>query len=637
MSLRGKVLSFYLLAVVAMAVVGYAAARLIVLRSFADLETQAARQNVDRALNALSNEVATLDTFAEDWAVWDDTYAFIENGNEEYIRSNLVDETFIHLRLNVMLYVRSSGEPGFAKAFDLNTQREVTVPMSLLQRVSANDPLIRLVDPERPLSGIVLTPEGLMVAATRPILPSNGDGPVRGALLMAKYLDGEELERLATIAVLSLAMHRLDDPTLPADFAAVRPLLSVESTVAVRPLSGEAIGGYAVLTDIYGEPGVLLRIDMPRDIYQQGETTTLYFVIALVAAGVIFIVSLSFHLDRLVLSRLARLDAEVNRISQTGDPAARVVVSGNDELAHLAQATNRMLQALEQSHNAVKEVTARYSRLFEEVQAGVLVIDVTSHMIIDANPAAIRMLGASRETVIGAHCSRFCQNEDERCFDMSDEEVVWRSEGELRKANGESVPVMKAASSIMLEGRRHLLESVVDISERKKREKRLTYLAFHDPLTGVANRHTLEDALQDVLVAARDGTPGALLLLDLDNFKPVNDRIGHAVGDEVLVRLTQIIPASLRSSDLLARLGGDEFVALLENTTLEQARDIAERICRTVETTDILIGENALRLTASIGVIAIDGRLSARELMANVDLALYEAKERGRNRVVVHW
>jgi diguanylate cyclase (GGDEF)-like protein len=164
----------------------------------------------------------------------------------------------------------------------------------------------------------------------------------------------------------------------------------------------------------------------------------------------------------------------------------------------------------------------------------------------------------------------------------------------------------------------------------------LAYLASHDPLTALPNRRSLSEALERVVAHARRGTESALLFLDLDNFKVVNDTLGHAAGDRLLVTLAHMLGESLREGDLLARLGGDEFAILLERTSLAQAQCVAERTRARIETFRFEAGEQRFELGISIGVVAIDGGQSAQVVLAQADIAMYAAKDQGRNRVVVY-
>ncbi len=175
-----------------------------------------------------------------------------------------------------------------------------------------------------------------------------------------------------------------------------------------------------------------------------------------------------------------------------------------------------------------------------------------------------------------------------------------------------------------------------EVAEREQREQELAYLAAHDPLTGLPNRRSLEEAMVRAVAQARRGTPGALLFLDVDNFKLVNDNLGHATGDEVLVHLAAFLRKQLRAEDLLARFGGDEFAVLQEGVTPEEARKVAERMCRKVEEFKTDPDGPGFNLSLSIGLVPIEGETSPGILLSQADAATYEAKKLGRNRVVVN-
>lgn len=162
--------------------------------------------------------------------------------------------------------------------------------------------------------------------------------------------------------------------------------------------------------------------------------------------------------------------------------------------------------------------------------------------------------------------------------------------------------------------------------------------AATDPLTGIANRrHFSEQAARAIATAHRHGRPSALLELDLDGLKTVNDTHGHAVGDELLLAFVRTCHANLREGDILGRLGGDEFAVLLPETTLAQAQVIAERLRLAFEREDVRVDEIRLPPSVSVGIAAVgpEGRSTLEDLLRGADAALYEAKRAGRNRVVV--
>jgi len=131
MTLRKKALMTVGITITGLLIILYFISQITLVRGFTELEEQHTRQNVERALSALSNDLLTLDAIVGDWASWDDTYDFIEDANDEYIESNLIDGTFTELRLNLMLFINSSGQIVFGKAFDLYNEEEITIPQSL--------------------------------------------------------------------------------------------------------------------------------------------------------------------------------------------------------------------------------------------------------------------------------------------------------------------------------------------------------------------------------------------------------------------------------------------------------------------------------------------------------------------------
>ncbi|MFK4836023.1 diguanylate cyclase [Microbacterium sp. ZW T2_14] len=171
---------------------------------------------------------------------------------------------------------------------------------------------------------------------------------------------------------------------------------------------------------------------------------------------------------------------------------------------------------------------------------------------------------------------------------------------------------------------------------RVRLQRQLAFLALHDQLTGVANRQLLEQSLEDALDAAfAHDAPLAVLFLDVDEFKSINDRFGHAVGDAVLVELAIRLSAGVRSDDVVGRIGGDEFVAICANTDKAAATTIAERILR-LTNEPIVIDDGTVSASVSVGISMFDPRSQPRptpeQLLVRADRAMYESKGAGKNR-----
>ena len=177
--------------------------------------------------------------------------------------------------------------------------------------------------------------------------------------------------------------------------------------------------------------------------------------------------------------------------------------------------------------------------------------------------------------------------------------------------------------------------ATLEASLRQERE-RLRYLATHDPLTKLLNRAMLMETLQEGVQAARAGDCSALLYIDLDNFKLINDSLGHGVGDRVLAEVATVLQKSVRSQDVPFRLGGDEFAILLRDIGLEKARIISERILSRIQDFAFSDSKNTFILNASIGITIVDGTAGPEEVIAFADSACYSAKAHGRNRMEVY-
>lgn len=178
--------------------------------------------------------------------------------------------------------------------------------------------------------------------------------------------------------------------------------------------------------------------------------------------------------------------------------------------------------------------------------------------------------------------------------------------------------------------------AVQNIAERRQLERDLEFLAEHDPLTKLFNRRRLPVAVETAITAARGGLPGALLYIDLDNFKVVNDTLGHDAGDRLLLCVADILRSAVRENDVLVRFGGDEFVIILPACGVSDAMVIGEELRQKIEDLVFAEGERTFRVGASIGVSPIDGSKSAADVIGVADAACYAAKSRGRNRVELH-
>jgi diguanylate cyclase (GGDEF)-like protein len=176
---------------------------------------------------------------------------------------------------------------------------------------------------------------------------------------------------------------------------------------------------------------------------------------------------------------------------------------------------------------------------------------------------------------------------------------------------------------------------LLDIGERKRFEGELQHLADHDVLTGLFNRRRFEHELERAIANAdRYEDRCAVLLIDLDGFKHVNDSMGHACGDELVTRVANMMRDALRDTDVVARLGGDEFAVILPHADATEGMMVAEKLVSILRADPIALSDNRFaRVTASVGMTTFvaNAGLSADELLVEADVAMYRAKELGKN------
>jgi diguanylate cyclase (GGDEF)-like protein len=215
---------------------------------------------------------------------------------------------------------------------------------------------------------------------------------------------------------------------------------------------------------------------------------------------------------------------------------------------------------------------------------------------------------------------------------------VWTGELMLRTTTGDEVPVIATVQGHRERGDIVLVSTIAhDITELKAAQNRLQYEATHDPLTGLPNRAMLYEVGEQALGrATRRSSTTAVLFLDLDHFKAVNDTLGHDAGDRVLVELARRLRVGVRTGDLVARLGGDEFCVLCESVESErEVLDLGQRICDVVSIPISTHGRE-VQIGTSVG-IALDsgGSASLGSLLRNADVALYRAKRSGGSKIAV--
>jgi len=330
----------------------YFVSRELVLRRFASLEQQDTRQNIERAVSAFEDDLANLSRTTSDYSAWDETVEFVEGRSPNYPANNFPDEGLQRIRVGLVLIFDPAGRMAFGKAYDLEQKKEVPIPGSLNQHISAGSRLLQHTDLKNNLVGILPLADVPMLISSEAILTSKWQGPARGTVIMGRCLGPSEVQHLAEITHLPVLLSNFERATLPTD---IRSELAGSDPIATSPLNERLIAGYCLLRDLYGKPAFLLRMELPRVFYRQSQASLNEFTISLLVTGLVLCGTTLLLLNRIVLSRLSRLNASVATVGATGDLSMRVPEEGKDELTELGSSINRMVSTLEKSEDERRE------------------------------------------------------------------------------------------------------------------------------------------------------------------------------------------------------------------------------------------------------------------------------------------
>ena len=393
-------------------------------------------------------------------------------------------------------------------------------------------------------------------------------------------------------------------------------------------LSGTAAGALAILSSVtaaFRTYAVVIMAPMSAVILLQASTP------------------MYWALGMLVLIFLAALLIGARHLHQTLDSAIRLGIEKGNLAASLDQARLVAETSLVERRQAVDRLRVTAS-VFANSQEGI-VITGRDGKILEVNAAFSEITGYSAEEAIGKTPRLFKSDRHDQAFyaamwETLDQQGTWQGEIWNRRKNGDVFPEWLNITAVFDDDGQlcHYVGTMNDITQRKASEAEIKHLAFFDPLTQLPNRRLLIDRLNHAFTgSARSGRNSALLFIDLDNFKTLNDTMGHDKGDQLLVQAADRLSACVREHDTVARFGGDEFVVMLEGVADNPAdakartRNIGEKICSALSEVYTL-GDYQHHSTCSIGAALFGGAEdSVEEILKRADLAMYQAKAAGRN------
>lgn len=381
-----------------------------------------------------------------------------------------------------------------------------------------------------------------------------------------------------------------------------------------------------------------VRLDIQKHVAEdtQSAITLLWIYVAITVIALLISIAIGFFIMKRLIGELKNISNDMEIMLHENKFDKPLIVNGKDEISVMAEAFNKLIGERIKFETAL----ALSAEVFENTKEAIMISDANKQIQM-VNPAFKEVSGFTEESILGKDF--FCLSEnpvDDVTFDQIWDQLLHTShwEGELwnKKPNGESyliwlrINIVKDKEGVISQ----YIGMFVDITQRKQQEEHIWRQANYDSLTDLPNRNMCMDRLsQSLMSATRLNTQVAVLFIDLDRFKIINDTLGHSAGDELLIEVAIRLKNSIRESDIVSRLGGDEFVILLNNITdIYTIEKIAGNILIELSKPVPLSNQSETYTSGSIGIALFpqDGG-DAETLMKHADTAMYQSKRLGRN------
>ena len=485
----------------------------IMLDSYVKLERQYALKDIQRTLAVLDERLSALDTPLSDWAGWDDTYEFIRDANAKYVESNLTDESLIGVNINFIMYLDSAGRKVFGGCVDLKKKESVEIPSGVQEHLAPESVLLRHTDETSAIKGILDLPEGPMLIASRPILDSRKKGPIRGSLVMGRYLDDEEISRLSQVTQLPIIFASLSEARLPSELSDLsRSGFPEKELIHLSVTSPQLLRGYVLIKDLYGAPSFVLQTDIPRQLYQQGLSHFRILAVSFTMAVLLFAVLLLLLLDEIILSRLLHLSQTVNSIGKAQDFGRRISMRGKDELSTVAESINGMLDSLNEVKQELEDERAKSEGIIAALGDGICILD-TELRIQYQNKVHKDMMGERA----GEYCYRAYEGIEHACGNCPVTKAF--QDGEIhslqkRSGSGDGFSEIEIKASVLRDSNGKAIAGIKvvrDITEQRRIEEQIR-----------ASLHEKEVLLKEVHHRVKNNLQIISSLLSLQ-MKPIQD------------------------------------------------------------------------------------------------------------------
>lgn len=663
MKLQNKTTVSILLIVIAFILIISSEQLFLVLPRFENINIEKATNTVNEGLRILDDEIDNIAITVSDYAVWDDTYNYTNDRDEAFIQANFTDEAMDNLNMS---FAGIYGKDGFLFFYDRlgDSQQSDAIQQEIVSRFDLE---------HQNQQGFITVGEKTYMLASEQISTTAENQNAEYCFIFARdYLQttnqklaeipGANLEILELQSMSDTDKQHLQD--VYTDHFGNRAIADTGDQSFFELPDDSAIMAYAYLTNLEGDRFAVVRSITTANIIAEGRNSLHQTGLILVLFGITIAAVASFFVRRYIIEPLNHLKIGLDTLLVPGKMSeyqnVQSLVARNDEIGELykkfiyvssdVKAANeenrRMNNQLEtmvlERTKELKAANAElilYGESFEETSEGLLIMDPEGRIImcnksfeilsgygkvelVGQQPQIINPVNDIAEFYAMLWCTLKTEGswEGELCYLQKDRALIpiWLSINAIRDAVGTIT---------------HYVGAFSDLTVQKDMEDQLEKMAFHDGLTGLPNRALFYIHLRQAVSRVKQ-TNGklAVLFIDLDGFKLVNDTFGHSNGDLLLIEVGNRISQNIRETDLLSRWGGDEFAVILENVREKSdvekiVSDLLFNISR-----EITISGERISIGASVGIaIFPDTGDSIEEIMINADKAMYTSKSNGKN------
>lgn len=368
MSIRNKVLGVIGLTFVVLFIALYAISRSVILASFAELEADTVQANLTRIQNVLRDEVTRQLATNGDWSIWTSTYDFVQGNLDSYLEDNLDPAALVTLNINMMLFVNNASEIYHSVTVDFESGEAIEQVEGLESYLTDALLLTNTMEDMEGVGGFIRTAQRLILVTSRPILTSEQGGPPAGSLIMGRFFDDSQVADLSESLQLSIEILPYDAADLSEDVQTAKESLSTSTANFMQVLDENTIGAYALMIDIRGEPISIIKMQMPRAIYAQGEQTLQVLAAQLLVTGLVISLVVSFLMNSLIINRVTQLGSEVDAIQSTEALSQRVTVTAHDEVSKLSENINGLLGRINSAQQQLEKQNQELATAYQQAE-----------------------------------------------------------------------------------------------------------------------------------------------------------------------------------------------------------------------------------------------------------------------------